>query len=327
MRLFLAYSDTAAKTAENGRSLPVGLSGPVKLPPNPRVVVFHSAKMGRLEVHSLAGRVTVDHIMLAATQSATSLAPVTATVPIPIAFELLAVIVAAMSGVLAARENKLDLIGAIGMAVLCALGGGLIRDVILQEGDVYILQQPLAIPVTIAAAAATFVFPRIAEKPDRLIAVLDIFSVGLFAVMGADKTHSYGYPAITCVMMGFFTAVGGGMLRDICLARVPAIFKRGNLYAIAAIAGAVTYMVLLESLGIWNIAAAVVATAITMLVRWWSLRYNILSPTEVDLTRVKRAVEPIRRVARPIARPIRRIYRKPGVPPQDPSCGNDEDAK
>ena len=226
---------------------------------------------------------------------------------------------------LTAREHKLDLIGAIGMAVLCALGGGLIRDVILQEGNVYILQQPLAIPVTIAAAAATFVFPRIAEKPDRLIAVLDIFSVGLFAVMGADKTHAYGYPEITCVMMGFFTAVGGGMLRDICLARVPAIFKRGNLYAIAAIAGAVTYMVLLESVGMWNIAAAVIATVLTMIVRWWSLRYNILSPTEVDLTRVKRAVEPIRRVARPIARPIRRMYRKPGVAPSEDPCQCDED--
>ncbi len=281
--------------------------------------------METLEIRLHAGGAAVDHIMLAVTQSATSLAATSATVPIPIAFEMLAVIVAAMSGVLTAREHKLDLIGAIGMAVLCALGGGLIRDVILQEGNVYILQQPLAIPVTIAAAAATFVFPRIAEKPDRLIAVLDIFSVGLFAVMGADKTHAYGYPEITCVMMGFFTAVGGGMLRDICLARVPAIFKRGNLYAIAAIAGAVTYMVLLESVGMWNIAAAAIATAITMLVRWWSLRYNILSPTEVDLTRVKRAVEPIRRVARPIARPIRRMYRKPGVAPNEDPCQCDED--
>lgn len=255
----------------------------------------------------------MDQIVLAVTQSAISVAPITTKLSIPIAFEMLAMIVASASGVLTAREHKLDLVGAIGLGVICALGGGLIRDIILQKGDVYMLSQPLAVPVSIAAAAATFVFPRIVEKPDRLIATLDIFSVGLFAVMGADKTNYYGFPTVICIVMGFLTAVGGGMLRDICLARVPGIFQRGNLYALAAVAGAMSYMVLIESVGMWNIAAAFIATAVTMLIRWWSVRYNILSPTEVDLTRVKKVAAPIRRVAEPIARPIRRLSKKPGV--------------
>lgn len=224
-------------------------------------------------------------------------------VAIPIAFEMVAVIVASASGVLAARENKLDLMGAIGLAVLVSLGGGLIRDIILQEHNVYILQQPLALPVSIGTAAAVFAFPAVVEKPDRLIAVLDIFAVGLFAVMGADKTMAYGYPPLTCVMMGFFTAVGGGMLRDVCLARVPYIFQRSNLYAIAAIMGAAAYMILIESLGMWNIAAAFIATALTMFIRWWSIRYNIMSPTEVDLHKLP---EPVKKVARPVVRPLRR---------------------
>ena len=84
---------------------------------------------------------------------------------------------------------------------MVSLGGGLIRDVILQVGDVYILRQPLALPVSIATAAAVFMFPVVVEKPDRLVAALDIFSVGLFAVMGADKTMVYGYPPVTCVKM------------------------------------------------------------------------------------------------------------------------------
>ncbi len=228
-------------------------------------------------------------------------------VPIPIAFEMVAVIVAAASGVLAARENKLDLIGAIGLAVLVSLGGGLTRDVILQEHNVYILQQPLALPVSIGTAAAVFAFPWMVEKPDRLISVLDIFAVGLFAVMGADKTMAYGYPPITCVMMGFITAVGGGMLRDICLARVPYIFRRSNLYAMAAIAGAITYMVLIESLGMWNIAAAFISVALTMFIRWWSIRFNIMSPTEFDPHKMP---EPVKKVARPVVRPIQRAGRR-----------------
>lgn len=242
--------------------------------------------------------------VLSVTQSALNASTVASqTVAIPIAFEMLAVIVASASGVLTARQNKLDLVGAIGLAVLVALGGGLIRDVILQEGDVYILQQPLALPVSIATAAAVFVFPVMVEKPDRLVAVLDIFSVGLFAVMGADKTMAYGYPAVTCVMMGFFTAVGGGILRDVCLARVPYVFQRSNFYAMAAIAGSIAYMTLIKSLGMWNIAAAVISVALTMFIRWWSIRYNIMSPTEVDLHKLP---EPVKKVARPVVRPIRR---------------------
>lgn len=242
--------------------------------------------------------------VLAVTQSAVSASVIASeSVAIPLAFELLAVVVAAATGALTARENKLDLVGAIGLAVLVSLGGGLIRDVILQEGNVYILRQPLALPVAIATAAAVFTFPVMVEKPDRLVAILDIFSVGLFAVMGADKTMLYGYPAITCVMMGFFTAVGGGLLRDVCLARVPYIFQRSNLYAIAAIAGALTYIVLVQCLDIWNIAAAVMGVAVTMAVRWWSIRYNIMSPTEVDLHKLP---EPVKKVARPVVRPVRK---------------------
>ena len=242
--------------------------------------------------------------VLAVTQSAASASVIASeSVAIPLAFELLAVVVAAATGALTARENKLDLVGAIGLAVLVSLGGGLIRDVILQEGNVYILHQPLALPVAVATATAVFTFPVMVEKPDRLVAVLDIFSVGLFAVMGADKTMLYGYPAITCVMMGFFTAVGGGLLRDVCLARVPYIFQRSNLYAIAAIAGASAYIVLVQCLDIWNIAAAVISVAVTMAVRWWSIRYNIMSPTEVDLHKLP---EPVKKVARPVVRPMRK---------------------
>lgn len=242
--------------------------------------------------------------VLAVTQSSVSASVIASeSVAIPLAFELLAVVVAAATGALTARENKLDLVGAIGLAVLVSLGGGLIRDVILQEGNVYILRQPLALPVAIATAAAVFTFPVMVEKPDRLVAILDIFSVGLFAVMGADKTMLYGYPAITCVMMGFFTAVGGGLLRDVCLARVPYIFQRSNLYAIAAITGALTYIVLVQCLDIWNIAAAVISVAVTMAVRWWSIRYNIMSPTEVDLHKLP---EPVKKVARPVVRPVRK---------------------
>lgn len=232
-----------------------------------------------------------DAIASLAPVAASTAATVTATASsqpasIPLWIELFVVVVSAGTGVLTARENKLDYVGALWLAVLLGLGGGLIRDVILQVGDVYILKQPLALPACLVSATVVFVFPAIIEKPDKIIAVLDIFSVGLYAAIGADKAYVYGFAPTVCIMMGFFTAVGGGMLRDICLARTPIIFQRGNFYALAAIFGAATYIFLVSKLGVWNILALVISTGVTVFLRWLSIEFNIQTPTEVDISRM-----------------------------------------
>lgn len=205
---------------------------------------------------------------------------------VPLGIEMFVVVVSSASGVLSARQHKLDYIGALWLALLVGLGGGLLRDMILQVGDVYILKQPLALPISLISATIAFAFPMIIEKQDKLLNVLDAFALGLYAVVGADKAMVYEFAPTVCIMMGFFTAVGGGMLRDICLAKTPAIFKRGNFYAIAAIAGSAAYILLVQACGVHNMMALVISTALTMFVRWLSLHYNIQSPTEVDLTRV-----------------------------------------
>lgn len=220
-------------------------------------------------------------------------------VPVPIGFEMLAIVTASATGALAAREQKLDLIGAICLAVVCGLGGGLLRDMILQVGSVYFLDQPLALPASVITAAITFVIPSLLEKQDRLIAILDIFSVGLFAATGADKAYVYGFEPLICVTMGFFTAVGGGMIRDVCLGRTPAIFQPSNFYAVAAIGGAVTYVVLAD-MDISNIIALIVCVATTMLLRFISLAYDIKSPADMDIAE---AIHRSRRRTRTTTRP------------------------
>ncbi len=140
---------------------------------------------------------------------------------VPLGIEMFVVVVSSVTGVLSARQHKLDFVGALWLAVLVGLGGGLLRDIILQVGDVYILNQPLALPTSLIAATITFVFPMIVERQDRIIDILDIFAVGLYSAVGADKAMVYGFEPTVCVMMGFFTAVGGGLLRDICLAQTP----------------------------------------------------------------------------------------------------------
>ena len=208
-----------------------------------------------------------------------------AMVAIPFWLEMFAVVAASISGVLVAREHKLDLVGAVALAVVCGLGGGLLRDMTLQVGNVYILNQPMALPLSIATAATIYIFPAIVDKPDKLIPLLDIISVGIYAATGADKALVYGFAPAVCVMMGFFTAVGGGMLRDGFMGVVPGIFQRTNFYAIAAIAGSTSYVCLVMSGIVSNVAALVVCVVVTMGLRWLSLRFDIKSPTEEDIAR------------------------------------------
>lgn len=92
-----------------------------------------------------------------------------AMVAIPFWLEMFAVVAASISGMLVAREHKLDLVGAVALAVVCGLGGGLLRDMTLQVGNVYILNQPMALPLSIATAAIIYIFPAIVDKPEKLI--------------------------------------------------------------------------------------------------------------------------------------------------------------
>lgn len=208
-----------------------------------------------------------------------------AMVAIPFWLEMFAVVAASISGVLVAREHKLDLVGAVALAVVCGLGGGLLRDMTLQVGNVYILNQPMALPLSIATAAIIYIFPAIVDKPEKLIPLLDIISVGIYAATGADKALVHGFAPAVCIMMGFFTAVGGGMLRDGFMGVVPGIFQRTNFYAIAAIAGSASYVALVMSGLMSNVAALVVCVVVTMGLRWLSLRFDIKSPTEEDIAR------------------------------------------
>ena len=207
-------------------------------------------------------------------------------VAIPFWLEMFAIVAASISGVLVAREHKLDLVGAVALAVVCGLGGGLLRDMTLQVGNVYILNQPMALPISIATAAVIYIFPAIVDKPEKLIPLLDIVSVGIYSATGADKALVYGFDPIVCIMMGFFTAVGGGMLRDGFMGVVPGIFKRTNFYAIASIAGAATYVALVMNHATSNIIALGACVAVTMGLRWLSLRFDIKSPTEDDIARL-----------------------------------------
>ena len=204
-------------------------------------------------------------------------------VAIPVWIDLSAVVVGSLSGILYAQRRKLDLIGHIALAMLCGLGGGLIRDTIMQVSDVYMLRSNYAIAVSVLAAVLGFFLPHGLERHPLRLEWVDILAVSLFAVTGADKAIVYGLNPFAVVFMGTMTAVGGGMLRDVFLGDVPRIFQRSTFYATCAIAGSFAYWLCAGVFGINKLIAALVCIVVTVGLRRWSIHYGVYSATSDDV--------------------------------------------
>ncbi len=252
----------------------------------------------------------------------------TSTLFIPTVIEYAALITGAVSGALLASERNLDIVGAVGLAIVTGLGGGVLRDVILPTTSIYMLDHPVAILTCVFIGVLAFYFSSLFTRLDPPLMLADILSVAFFAFSGTDKALMADYNAIACIMLGTITAIGGGVLRDICLNEVPTIFKRGTYYAIAALGGATAYTILAE-LGVIKVVGLLACVVVTLTLRFVSVHYNLQSSTAVDLT--PRVIRPLRkawssilvarrhrasasrrhRITRPIAgEPMR----KPGLP-------------
>ncbi|MFK8052472.1 MAG: trimeric intracellular cation channel family protein [Woeseiaceae bacterium] len=152
---------------------------------------------------------------------------------------LLGVFVFAYSGALVAARQRMDLFGYIVLGLLPAVGGGTLRDLIL-DVPVFWLQEPLNILVALAAALFAFAVPIVVGKRLTLLTWADALGLSLFCVMGAAKAFDITGNVIIAVTMGVITAVVGGILRDVVANEVPLVLVR-EIYASAALAGACVY--------------------------------------------------------------------------------------
>jgi uncharacterized membrane protein YeiH len=159
------------------------------------------------------------------------------------AIELLGVAVFAISGALAAGRRSLDLIGVVVIATVTAVGGGTLRDLLLDR-TVFWIADPAYLYVSLFAALLTVLYARFRHPPDRLILYADALGLALFTISGAQIAENLGHDGIVVVIMGASTGVAGGLLRDVLCAEIPLILRRGRMYASAAIAGVVAYLLL-----------------------------------------------------------------------------------
>lgn len=193
---------------------------------------------------------------------------------LPIEFDLVATFLAAITGVWAASRRGYDLVGAFMLALVTSIGGGLLRD------SVFIVQVPLAMQdprylwTILAAVAIGALTYRYSERINHLFSYTDALAMGVYGVFGANWALIAGLAPEAAVVVGVCNAVGGGLIRDVLVREEPLMFKPGQLYAIAAMAGCILFVMLSHRYGIDDTQAAWIGIGVTLLLRVLAIRFN-----------------------------------------------------
>lgn len=198
--------------------------------------------------------------------------------PLVVALDLAAVAVCAVTGVLAARGKRLDLFGTTVIAVVSALGGGTLRDMLLGNDPVFWVRNPLVLVAAVSAGLLTFLLARAREFRPGVFQIPDAVGLSLFTVAGAEKALLAQHGWLVAVIMGVVTAVFGGILRDVICREVPGVLMRTELYATASMAGAAVFVVL-SGLHVNTLLGAVIAMSLIFLIRLAAIRCRVTLPT------------------------------------------------
>lgn len=161
------------------------------------------------------------------------------------AIDMIGTFVFAISGVLTATKQKFDIFGAAVIAFVTAVGGGTLRDMLIGSQPVGWMQDTNYILIISLAVPASFFFRKYIQKLRRTMFLFDAIGIGLFTILGMEKTLAMGISPVIAIIMGTVSAVFGGVVRDVLCNVVPLIF-RGEIYATACLSGAILYIGLKE---------------------------------------------------------------------------------
>jgi uncharacterized membrane protein YeiH len=183
-----------------------------------------------------------------------------------LAIDLIGTFVFALEGAMAAIESKLDLLGLLVLSFATALGGGIIRDLLIGAIPPGAIRDWRYAGVAFLGGLVVFFWYQfVSQVRNSMLIILDAAGLGLFAVAGAAKALEFGIHPFLAVLMGGITGVGGGTIRDILLARVPTVL-RADVYATAALAGAAV-MVIAAKLALPIALASISGTVVCFLLR------------------------------------------------------------
>jgi len=195
--------------------------------------------------------------------------------------ELIGTVAFAASGAMLAIDRDLDLFGVLTLGSVTAVGGGIVRDVLLGTFPPNAFNKSIYMTVALLTSFLVFIYayvsgPRYWRQVkfiDQANNFLDAVGLGIFSVVGAQTAISKGFAdnGFLCLFMGMMTGVGGGMIRDLLSMTVPAVLKK-RIYAVASIAGAAGFLFTLRA-GVASPIAMLSGMAVTIIIRMLSTKY------------------------------------------------------
>jgi uncharacterized membrane protein YeiH len=194
-----------------------------------------------------------------------------------LALDFASVAVFALTGALVASRSQLDIVGFIFVACLTAVGGGTIRDVLLNREAVFWVADPTILLAAVSAAVLVFFGAHRLESRYRAIVWLDAFALAIAVPAGVGVAMGMGQHWGVVMVMGVATGCFGGLLRDVVCNEVPLVLKQGEVYATAAFAGAGAAVALVEfgySMGVALLACA----GVTLVLRAGSIAFGWVLP-------------------------------------------------
>lgn len=212
---------------------------------------------------------------------------------IPLWADLIAVGLGGIQGALFASgfrgERRLDLLGVAIIGVLMGMGGGLIRDLLLNVTPVTLQSNWYLLTATLAALVG-MLLAGLFQRLNALIVGLDAVVVGLFGAFGTSKALTLGLPMVPAIFVGVCSAVGGSILRDTMMGLPTALMHVGSLYAVAALVGCAT-LAGAHAFGLGLTESAIICIAVTTVIRLLAVIFDISLPEQRALYRRKVAVE------------------------------------
>lgn len=190
--------------------------------------------------------------------------------------EMLGTLAFAISGIRLASAKRFDWFGAYVVGFTTAIGGGTLRDVMLSMTPFWMLDS-IYLVVTAVALGIVIVLGRYLIRLNNTFFIFDAIGLGLFTVVGIEKTLAAGFPLWVAVIMGTLTGAAGGVLRDILINEEPLIFRK-EIYALACVFGGVVFWAC-EQVGITGAVLQITTAAAVIALRIVAVHYELKLPT------------------------------------------------
>ncbi|SNR15887.1 trimeric intracellular cation channel family protein [Tenacibaculum jejuense] len=186
----------------------------------------------------------------------------------------------ALSGALVASKKEFDLFGVIILAFVTAVGGGMLRDILINAHPINWIGDLNYIKTIAIAVVFTFLFKSKIEPLRKTFFLFDTIGISVFTLLGLQKGLSYDLPSVVAIIMGMVSAVFGGVIRDVLTREVPLIFKK-EIYASACLAGGLVYLVL-KNFEVNENFSFIFSASVIILIRTLSVIYKLELPKIKD---------------------------------------------